>query len=166
MSKRCVIMRGVPGSGKSHFVGRHFGRAAKFSADGFFTDSQGNYKFNKDMLAEAHNHCLMRFCGYIHNAADGRFAVVDNTNVKAFEIAPYYRVAEVHGFVVHIFWLVCDPAVAAVRNIHGVPPPLVETMARSFEPLPSWWNQHIVTPDMLVAGYDPFVVAPSLKYTC
>lgn len=140
--KKVTIMRGIPGSGKSTWMQMNlFGHVV--SADYYFTNPvTGEYHFNPEQLPNAHNACLKDFIDHLQRERD--HIIVDNTNVRTFEIAPYYRLAEVFGYEVEIVWLVCDPAVAVARGVHGVPENLVRTMSVSFEPLPAWWNVRIV----------------------
>lgn len=142
MSKQAFIMRGIPGSGKSSWVKANCPGWAVFSADQYFTDAAGVYNFRARELSQAHHQC---FVGYLNRLLGGRDnVVVDNTNIRVFEIAPYYRLAEALGYEPTIIWVHADPSVAALRNVHGVPTVKVAEMAKSFEPLPSWWNvRHI-----------------------
>jgi len=144
-------MRGIPGAGKSMWVRIEKagcdGGFYTVSADSFFTRPTGEYVFDSAKLSEAHNQCLGDFLGFCitgMNSKSPHTLVVDNTNVRLFEIAPYYRIAEAFGYSVQIVWVVCDVQKAIARNVHGVPANAIETMAKSFEPIPHFWNQTIV----------------------
>ncbi len=139
-----IILRGVPGSGKTTLARKRFPGSPYpefVSADHYFTDPFGTYRFDPAKLPDAHNECL-RVC--LRHLASHRHVVVDNTNVRMFEIAPYYRLAEAFGYEAKVVWVHCDPLIAARRNVHGVPVETVLNMARSFDPLPPWWNvEHV-----------------------
>lgn len=145
---RCTIMRGIPGAGKSTWVAENRPNALVCSADHYHYNANRVYEFKPENIATAHNRCLMKFA----NAIEGGFGgggmdiVVDNTNVRVWEIAPYYRLAEAFGYNVEIVHIHAEPTVAAQRTIHGVPPERVVEMARSFEPVPARWNQRNVYP--------------------
>jgi len=144
--KKVTIMRGIPGSGKSTWIENNCCSDPTYavSADDYFTDIEtGEYRFDSTKLPLAHNVCLQRFLALLNSGVTS--IVVDNTNVRTFEIAPYYRLAEIFGYEVEVIWLVCDPSVAVARSIHGVPENLVRSMAVSFDPLPAWWNVRIVS---------------------
>lgn len=139
--KKVTIMRGIPGSGKSTWICNNtLGKTV--SADSWFLREDGSYGFDKEQLPHAHNWCLRQFLAYLYDGVT--HIIVDNTNIRVYEIAPFYRLAETFGYNVEIIWLVCDPVKAFQRNIHGVPIELVKSMAISFEPLPPWWNVRIV----------------------
>lgn len=138
---KVTIMRGIPGSGKSTWI-RDNVHGLVVSADEYFSSADGSYKFDPTLLPAAHNDCLKRFLSNVYAGRES--IVVDNTNIRTYEIAPYYRLAEVYGYEVEVIWLVCAPSLAIKRGIHGVPEDLVRSMAISFEPLPSWWNVRII----------------------
>lgn len=79
----CVIMRGLPGSGKSYLAYQIIEATVKnpelhiFSADKFFTNSRGQYKFEPDKLQQAHELAQRQFT---QKACQGTSPlIVDNT---------------------------------------------------------------------------------------
>lgn len=141
--RRVTIMRGIPGSGKSSWVKRFRPDAFVCSADLFHTDGLGNYHFDATKAKDAHNWCLEQFVKSLGREVND--VVVDNTNTKVFELAPYYRLAEVFGYEVQIVWLVVGADIAILRGIHNVPEATVKAMAVGVEPLPAWWDVLILT---------------------
>lgn len=139
--KKVTIMRGIPGSGKSTYAEKLSGLIV--SADHYHM-VDGVYVFKKENATAAHNDCLRRFIAATMNS-DVKHIIVDNTNVKVFEVAPYYRLAEMMGFDVEIVWILCPPDVGIQRTKHAVPMETVMAMANGFEPLPPWWKQTILT---------------------
>jgi len=123
-----IILRGLPGSGKSHFANNvlapHLGcRSVEiFSADDLFLRG-GEYKFDEELLAEAHVDCRERF-----EKSTAAIRIVDNTNSTLAEYKFYKRksrqrcvVLEIHGH---------GPA---KRNGHDVPQWIVDRMVRRWE---------------------------------
>lgn len=144
-SGRVILMAGVPGSGKTHYVNKELDltRESVVSADNFFVGSDGVYRFDPTKLGTAHGDCLR---GFVSSLMKGMgTVVVDNTNTTVIEMAPYVALAAAYGYAVEIVRVGCDPAVAAARNTHGVPERAVRAMAerldRTFqEGLPPFWN--------------------------
>lgn len=133
------IMRGLPGSGKTTHA-KTLSRVI-ISADIFFVDSDGRYRFNPELIKEAHNFCLRQFI----KALDGtENIIVDNTNLNVWEVAPYYRITEAFNCEVEIVEMNCLPNVAFARQIHGVPQDTFNSMIGKFllfkSQVPTWWK--------------------------
>ena len=141
--KKVTILRGIPGSGKSTYIKINHPKAVVVSADHYFTDDEGNYRFDPTWLKDAHQACLREFTKCVHDGCVE--VVVDNTNVSESEIAPYYALAEAHNYKVEIVTLVANPDLAHKRNVHGVPKPIIDKMHSGIFGLPPWWNHRVVT---------------------
>ena len=117
-----VLIRGLPGSGKSTMAGVLASVGyAHFEADMFFTVN-GTYRFDASRIREAHAWCQQM----TQNALErGERVVVANTFTRLSELAPYLsmtrnvRVIEARGR-----W----------ANLHGVPAETVRRMAERWEP--------------------------------
>ena len=117
------------------------------SADSYFLDEDGVYKFRSDLISEAHASCLRGFAEVLakmDNDSEGYpdTIVVDNTAIRSWEISPYYNLAHAYGHGVKIIHVTCDAETAYSRNIHGVPLERVEKMDKglSSEKLPVFWS--------------------------
>ena len=134
-----LILSGLPGAGKTYLCKLLPAHAMKVSADDYFMCS-GKYDFNPTLLPKAHNHCLSLFVASIKDSE--KLIVVDNTNLSAWEIAPYYRLAEVNGYRPTIIRCYCDPYKAFLRQVHGVPAHQFFNMAGRFlaNDLPPFWR--------------------------
>lgn len=127
MTANLTLIRGIPGSGKSTLAqaltqngGTHL------EADMFFVDDAGNYKYDADRVAEAHDWCRSETRRFLKM---GFFVVVSNTFTREREINPYRAMAiELN---VPIQEIIC---MGNFGSIHGVPQ---EQMARFRSR--AWW---------------------------
>ncbi len=77
-----VILRGLPGSGKSSFVASNLSDAVVVSADAFFHDEKsGKYNYNHTGLEAAHVQC-QELCR-MHMKRQTKLICVDNCNLVA-----------------------------------------------------------------------------------
>lgn len=135
---KVMILRGLPGSGKSTFT-RQYEGAVICSADHYFETLDG-YKFNPSELPNAHAACFRKFLGALQNGHDD-VIIVDNTNTTAWEISPYVAAAQAYGIEAEVVHIECDPEVAFTRQTHGVPRHAFEAMSeRLNEGLPPFWK--------------------------
>ena len=143
------IMRGVQGSGKSTWVSKLPESFVRLSADNYYMNN-GKYEFDPSKIGTAHNWCLDLFLRAVRDFD----VVVDNTNIEIWEFAPYYRVAEAVGRPVQIVEMVCDPEIAAARNIHGVSRRVVIKKHKRLMKieLPNWWNRIKVNYESRIDG--------------
>lgn len=122
-----VILRGIPGSGKSHWVMDNnpdpfrSGKKKKSticSADHYFI-KDNVYTYNRAESGESHKACLLSAISAIN---DRRDVIIDNTNINVEDIAPYYALATAYDYRVKIVTVVTtDPVACWKRNKHGVP---------------------------------------------
>lgn len=141
MSGEVIILRGLPGAGKSHWAKKNRTDQTEIvSADRYFISQDGSYQFNPAKLGEAHQACFRNFLQWLRVGVG--CIIVDNTNISELEIAPYYLAAETYGYGVKILNFPCDVETAVSRNIHGVSRGPIEKMverSEKFNP-PPWWT--------------------------
>lgn len=121
-----LVMRGLSGSGKSTIVQaiqKTFPQAVVCSADHFFIDDvNGEYKFDANLLKDAHESCQKRARSALENSET--MVVIDNTNVQKWEMNFYFSLAKANKYIVVLVepmtpWKL-DPTQLAFRNSHGV----------------------------------------------
>jgi predicted kinase len=139
-----LIYAGLPGSGKSTLIRGQPDPKTVVSADDYWVNDAGKYVFVAKDLPKAHDACLRRYLEALQRG--DRLVVVDNTNLTVWQIAPYYRLAEVFGYRPQIIKVYCDPYVALARNTHDVPVERFFEMVRQYQELelPPWWNKAAV----------------------
>jgi predicted kinase len=144
--KLAIIMRGLPGSGKSHWieeyiaalpleVGFRLRRQGIFSTDHFFYQG-GEYRFDAKKLSEYHQRNLTAFIQAL--ALEEPIIICDNTNLCHWEYMAYEAAAKALGYQVRIV-LVGEPLdpvhqkLCAGRNRHQVSLSQIRRMAKQFE---------------------------------
>lgn len=142
---KVYIMQGLPGSGKSHLIPSLAPYSHVCSADHYF-DNLG--KFDPTLLPKAHEECYLRFHCLLTFEQVSEPIVVDNTNLSAWELAPYYRLAEVMDADPEIIRCVCSLKTCIARQTHGVPEwqmgVMSERLRQGIQDIPSWWKVRTV----------------------
>jgi len=140
--KNLILLRGLPGAGKSTLAESLVGGAGSehFEADQYFVDRDGNYNFDVKHLKYAHKWCKSEvefamefghrsFMG-IHEPSPLATIVVSNTFTQEWEMKPYFELAEKYGYTVHS--LIVENRHGNM-NEHNVPKETIEKMNDRFE---------------------------------
>ena len=119
-----VLIRGLPGSGKST-IARAMTTHEHYEADMFFQDAGGAYNYDREKIKDAHEWCQRQTFKAL---ANGKRVVVSNTFTRKFEMEPYFDMAKTFGI---------EPNIIEVTgnwpNAHGVPAEVVEKMRQRWE---------------------------------
>lgn len=144
---QAVILRGLPGAGKSHIarqlcdrflaqiaVPQRYGCIC--TTDDFFETASG-YCFDPQRLGEAHDWNRQRFASLCDRKLP--LLICANTNLEPREWQPYAAMAEKAGYRLRLLTIgqPADPAHRALcvaRNQHGVDAATIEAMAKRFIP--------------------------------
>ena len=142
LSPILIIVRGLPGSGKSTIAATMGGTVR--AADDFFMHN-GEYKFDPRQLPQAHAACQAAVKQDMETYSR---AVVANTFTSRWEFSPYLAIAEACGarlVVVDCFDAGMTDQELVDKNIHGVPLVAIQAMRdrweadwRSGDPRPPW----------------------------
>lgn len=130
--RNLIIMRGLPGSGKSH-AAKNFGGFVLSTDNYFMVD--GVYQFNPTKIGQAHaeTQLLTKACMEWLTP----LLVIDNTNIRLWEMKPYLLLAKEYNYKVSFAYpetpWANDPEECAKRNTHGVPLESVVRMHNNFE---------------------------------
>ena len=119
-----ILVRGLPGSGKSTIAKTLIGFYMHVEADMFWINDCGEYDFDIKRIGEAHSWCQNRVYELM---AAGFSVVVSNTFTTLKEMAPYFEMARDFD---------CVPQIIACQgqygSIHGVPDEAVTRMRDRF----------------------------------
>jgi predicted kinase len=116
MQAELILVRGLPGSGKSTVAKKIGGR--HLEADMYFMEG-GEYKFDANRIRDAHEWCQSETR---RNLEIGNSVVVSNTFTTIKELRPYFDIAKEFNIVPSV--ITCHNQFA---NVHNVPE---ETLAR------------------------------------
>lgn len=137
---KVVILRGLPGAGKSTWIALNLLNALVVSADHFFMKT-GKYAFNRALLGAAHNECQSRFFDAISLRAP--LVVVDNCNLTARDMRFYVIHALSHNYELEIVSLQTPADVAIKRGLHSVPASAYDLLVNRYkDPLPAEWQKY------------------------
>lgn len=134
MNKVLVIVRGLPGAGKSSFANLVWNDYAICEADKFFYDNEGNYNFDPTKLKQAHEWCQdqveTRMKDNQNNPQYYPEIIVSNTFTQGWEMQKYFDLAEKYGY--RVFSVIVENRHGST-NIHGVPDDTLKKMRDRFQ---------------------------------
>ena len=131
---KLIIVRGLPGSGKSTLATRIAGLLFYNHLEtDLYWMRDGEYKFDLNHLAEAHDWCRQTTREYLEK---GHGVVVSNTFTTQREMRPYFEMAKELGIRPQV--ILCQ---GQFGNIHNVPLDTLAKMAERFQyDLPDLWS--------------------------
>jgi predicted kinase len=127
MAQKLIIIRGLPGSGKTtkaKEMVRENPNFKHYEADMYF-EKDGEYKFVPSDLSKAHNWCYQMAEQSIQL---GDTVIVSNTFTTQREVDPYSKLAKKYNIPFEIILLTEN-----YGNIHGVPQETLNKMQRRFQ---------------------------------
>lgn len=134
MSGVLILLRGLPGSGKSSFARLVWSDYVICEADKFFYDEQGTYKFDGSRLKEAHEWCKNQVETFMqdhqNNSQFYPEIVVSNTFTQEWEMEDYFKLADKYGY--KVVSLIVENRHGG-KNVHGVPDEKIEQMRNRFQ---------------------------------
>jgi len=144
--KIVVILRGVPGAGKSHVAKLikdkevEFGREQPrtMCLDDYF-EVDGEYDYEAEM-EESYRNCLLKSFKKNIDAGLFKFLIIDAVNNKSCHFKEFWSYAKQHGYEVYVCTVECDPVFAASRNTHKRTEEEVSKLAKTWEETPGHMN--------------------------
>jgi predicted kinase len=93
--KKLIILRGLPGSGKSEAANRFVGNGIIHSTDDFFIEN-GVYVFDHNNVSRFHH---FNFLSSVRSMKNGISPIIiDNTNIVASDCADYVESGRMYGY--------------------------------------------------------------------
>ncbi|CAH2982490.1 unnamed protein product [Chilo suppressalis] len=138
-----ILMRGLPGSGKSFIANRIIeatigGSFADLkthicSTDDYFMVGR-RYNFNKQDLPYAHSLNHKRSIAAMEQGLSP--VIIDNTNIEIWETEPYVKAAVANGYIIEVVepntpWAK-KPNQLCRRNVHNVPVTSIKRMLNNY----------------------------------
>jgi len=126
--KTLIILRGLPGSGKSTFANYLVSDEFIFEADQYFYDENDNYNFDINKLHTAHKWCQLR----VEHAMEGNInkIVLSNTSTTEKELEPYLELAKKYNY--KVISLIIENR-HGNKSVHNVPDDNMVKMRKRFE---------------------------------
>lgn len=140
MTKKLIIIRGLPSSGKTTLAIKkrnhlmNIGSVVMIATDDFFT-IDNVYHWDSNFLSEAHSWNYFRFVKHVFNKVE--YIILHNTATTFWEIEKYVKFAIKHGYEIEV----CEPDTPwkydvdelTKRNTHGVPKETIQKMLDRME---------------------------------
>ncbi|XP_071379722.1 NEDD4-binding protein 2-like 2 [Centroberyx affinis] len=151
-----ILMRGLPGSGKSTRAKELLSTGPSgliLSTDDYFAHKDG-YLYDPSLLGAAHEWNQSRAKEAMHQGRSP--VIIDNTNIQPWEMKPYVQMALERRYTVHFNepdtrWKF-DPLELEKRNKHGVPQEKIAQMLDRFS--------SPISVDIVMSSHEPQRVNP------
>ena len=126
IEKALIILRGIPGCGKSTFAELIVSKEKICTADDYHM-VDGEYQWKPENVHAAHSWCQNKARGLMECGVSP--VVIANTSTTEKEFAPYLEFAEEFGYTV--FTIIVENRPGGV-NTHGVPEETIKKMTDRF----------------------------------
>lgn len=137
MKPELIIVRGLPGSGKSTFAKKEYPNYNHFEADQYFTDIHGIYTYNRNEIDKAHTSCFDKVIDSL--TIEGISVVVSNTFTRLEFIKRYLKYINAFGIRAEIHEMLGN-----YGSIHNVPECDMKKMKKAWQEIPTNWDIDVI----------------------
>lgn len=123
-----IILRGVPGSGKSTVAKKLAPAEHICEADAYMVNKAGEYDFNPTRLGYCHDQCFEKFKSLL--VLGTPLVVNANTNTQVKEFKAYVKLAESMGY--NVTFLIVENR-HGNSSVHDVPDDKLQVMRDRFQ---------------------------------
>lgn len=124
--KSLIILRGLPGSGKSSLASLL--SKAICSADDYLINREGNYIWTESRVIQAHKWCERKCERFMKKQIF--LIVIDNVSVKSKDMRPYRKLAKEYGY--KVYSVIVENRHRGI-NTHNVSKEIMKSMRKKFE---------------------------------
>ena len=130
MEKTLIIVRGIPGSGKTTFAEllSDNGKYPICCADDWFNKTYGEYKWSTADMGKAHNYSKELARTSMESGIER--VIVANTSTTLSEMNPYIKMAEENGY--RVTSIIVENR-HGNKSVHNVPDSTIEIMKNRFD---------------------------------
>jgi predicted kinase len=133
-NKKLIILRGLPGSGKSDIAKKLVGNGVIHSTDNYLIKN-GVYEFDNENIAKYHYYNLMDSIRSMKKGVSP--IIIDNTNITVSSCINYVEQGKMYGYEIVIIepdtpWAF-DVEELVKRNSHDVPKDRIIDMLQKYE---------------------------------
>lgn len=129
VDKNLILLRGIPGAGKSTFANLISGGDTEIICceDDFFIED-GKYVWDPTKYEEAKEVCMDKCKELMEESA--RLVIVTNVNIREKDFKGYFDLADKYGY--RVFSVIVENR-HGNSSIHGVPGDTIKSMSRKFQ---------------------------------
>lgn len=125
---RLILIRGLPGSGKTTLARRMRNRITDHFETDMFFEKDGKYDADLTKLPEAHGWCLRKAC---ESLCRGRSVIVSNTFSQLWEMEGYIDAAKRYGADLRVI-----RSTGEFKSVHNIPDEQMDNYVNKFECYP------------------------------